>query len=159
MLALCNAISYGSSVRAIVDPPAVPTSPAAVGDVANPQEFTTKSDATCQAWIPREDKFVSDTEAWSKFDTGIPSANWSPDQRAANEAVFPVISAYADEIEKAGRSSDNPVIEDFAVTAAVYMRAFVGFGTNFVPEDVWLYITGIRLANVISAGCQFVGSK
>ncbi len=158
-VSLCNTIENGSAVRATVGPAAPPTSPAPVGDPANPQRFVTKSDATCQAWIPREDKFVADTDAWSKFDSGIPATSWSPEQRAANEAVFPVTAAYADAIEKAGRSSGNPVLEDFAVAAALYMRAWVAVGTNFVRADGWLDATGARFGNVVTGACQAVGSS
>jgi hypothetical protein len=159
MVALCNSISYGSAVRAVVDSPAPPTSPAPVGDPANPQRFVTSSDPTCQAWIPREDKYGTDTDAWSRYDSSIPADNWSPEQRAANEAVFPITAAYADAIEKAGRSSGNPILEDFAVTASIYMGAFVKAGTNFVPADAWLQVAGARLANVVTSACQAVGSN
>jgi hypothetical protein len=158
-LSLCNSITYGSAVRTTLDPPAPPTSPLPLGDPANPQRFVTKSDATCEAWIPREDKFVADTDAWSKYDSGIPATNWSPEQRAANEAAFPVTAAYTDAIEKAGRSSGNPALEDFAVAAAVYMRAWVNTGTNFVPADGWLNATGSRFGNVVTGACQAVGSQ
>lgn len=157
--ALCNSIGYGSAIRASVSSPAPPTSPQPVGDPSNPQPFITKSDATCQAWIPREDKFVADTDAWSKFDSGIPATDWSPEQQAVNVAVFPVTTAYADAIEKAGRASGNPVLEDFAVTAALYMRAWAQAGTSFVPADGWLNTTGARFANVVAAACKAVGSN
>jgi hypothetical protein len=159
VLSLCNSITYGSAVRATLDPPAAPSSPVPLGDPANPQRFVTKSDATCEAWIPREDKFVADTDAWSKYDSGIPAANWSPEQRAANEAAFPVTAAYTDAIEKAGRSSGNPILEDFAVAAALYMRAWVNAGINFVPADGWLNATGSRFGNVVSSACEAVGSN
>lgn len=157
--ALCNAIGYGSAPRATVDQPAAPTSPAPVRDPANPQQFVTASDATCQAWVPRETQLVADADAWSRLDMSIAAANWSPEQRAANEAVFPVMSKYADAIEQAGRSSGNPILEDFAATSAIYFRAFVAIGTNFVPEDGWLYATGARLASVVTAACRAVGSN
>jgi len=157
--ALCNSISYGSAPRAMVDSPGAPTSPLPVGDPANPQQFVSKSDETCQAWIQREDKFVTDTGAWSKYDSGIPATDWSPEQRAANEAVFPVTTTYADAIEKAGRSSGNAILEDFAVSAALYLRAFAAAGTNFVPADGWLNATGARFANVVAAACEAVGSN
>jgi hypothetical protein len=69
------------------------------------------------------------------------------------------MSRYADAIEKAGRSSGNPTLEDFAATSAIYFRAFVGIGTDFVPEDGWLYATGARLASVVTAACRAVGSN
>jgi hypothetical protein len=159
MTALCNSITYGSAQRATVDSPAAPTSLAPIGDPANPQRFVTNSDPTCQAWVLGEKQFVADTDDWSKFDTGLPAAQWPPEQRAANEAVFPVMSRYADAIEQAGRSSNNPVLEDFAVTAAIYFRSFVDSGANYVPEDGWLRVTGARLANVVTGACAAVGSN
>jgi hypothetical protein len=155
--ALCTAITNGSAVRAVVDPSAAPTSTAPVKDFANPQRFLTKTDGTCQAWTPREDQFATDSDAWSKYDSGIPAVGWSAEQRAANEAVFPITAAYADAIEKAGRSSGNPTLEDFAVTAAIYLRAFVAAWTNFVPADGWLNAAGARFGNVITAACEAVG--
>lgn len=108
---------------------------------------------------PTGDKFATDTDAWSKYSSGIPGTNWSPEQRAANEAAFPVTAAYTDAIEKAGRSSGNPVLEDFAVAAALYMRAWVNAGTDFVPADGWLNAAGSRFGNVVTAACEAAGSS
>lgn len=160
LIGLCSAITYGAAPLITgVAPVSEPTAPTPTGDPANPERFITTSDTTCQAWVDRQTKFGSDSAAWAQYDSATPASQWSPEQRAANEAVFPILSAYADAMEKAGRASGNPILEDFAVTAAVYLRGFVAVGTDYVPSDGWISETAFRLGTLVNSACQAVGTK
>ncbi len=57
--------------------------------------------------------------------TDIPADQWTPEQKALNDAVVPIMNKFADDLERLGRSSRNPVLEDFAVLSAQYRRAYV----------------------------------
>jgi len=160
LIGLCSAITYGSAPLVTgVDPVSEPTAPRPTGDPSNPDRFITNADATCQDWVDRQGKFGSDTADWMRYDSTTPGSQWSPEERAANEAVFPIFSAYADAMEKAGRASGNPILEDFAVAGAVYLRAFVATGTNYVPSDGWISDAAFRFASLITSACQAAGTK
>lgn len=158
--ALCNAITYGSAPLVTgVAPVSAPTAPRSTDDPANPKRFITVADSLCKDWVDRQAKFAADSTDWEKIPPGTPGSQWTPEERAANEAVFPIMLDYADATEKAGRSSGNPVLEDFAGAAAIYLRALVAVGTNYVEADGWLATTALRLVSFVSNACRFVGTK
>jgi hypothetical protein len=157
---LCNAITYGSApLMTDVDPASEPTAPQPPGDLASPQRFMTTAYAGCQDWLQRQDKYAADTADWSRIPSSTPGSQWTPEERAINEAAFPIISAFADATEKAGRASGNPVLEDFAVAAAVYLRAVVAVGMKYVKADGWFATMGLRLVSFVSNACDAVGTK
>lgn len=64
------------------------------------------------------------------------------------------ISAWADGLEASGRASGNQVLEDFAVTAAVYLRTYATIGDSYASNDGWLSFTSFRLNNLILGACK-----
>jgi hypothetical protein len=155
LLGVCNAIEFGSANRTVALPAASsPTELAEVGDPASPERFLETSNPTCSAWVERERSFIADTAEWEKIDPEIPASQWSPEQRSIQDSAFITFTALADASEEAGRDSSNPVLEDFAVLAAQYMRAYVASGQNYIAADSWLSYTSLRLSNAISGACQ-----
>jgi len=160
MTSLCNAITYGSAPLVTgVEPVSEPTAPRPPGDPANPERFITDPDATCREWVHRQDKFAADTAEWARIPGSKPGSQWTPDELAVNEAAFPIMSTYADATEKAGRASGNPILEDFAVASAVYLRALVSVGTNYTAPDGELGTTALRLVSFVSDACIVAGTK
>jgi hypothetical protein len=155
---MCNSITSGAASRSILVSPASPPSPPLSPGVApTPERFITGNDASCTAWVDREKAFVSDTARWAALDASIPSTQWSPEQRATQLSALGVFSRYADDIEKAGRESGNPVFEDFAASAALYIRAYVAASETYTNADSWLYYTAFRLSNTVTGACQAAG--
>ncbi len=156
---ICNASRYKSASRSLaVEPAAKPTQVVAPGDTANPEKFVTAPDSTCQQWIANDSKFAAGTKEWANLDSNIPGSQWTPEQRAIQLAALPAFTSLATDMESAGRQSNNPVLEDFAVVGALYIRAYVSASDSYVGADSWLSYTGLRINNAISAACQQVGS-
>jgi hypothetical protein len=155
LLGICNAITYRSTSRALgVAPSSPPARATAPSNPADPQEFVKSSDSACTSWIANEDRFLASTDAWQKLDSKIPSAEWTPEQRATQLAVLPILTTLANDMESVGRNSGNPVFEDFAVLGALYFRAYVSAGDSYAAADSWLSYTGLRINNAISAACH-----
>jgi hypothetical protein len=154
--AICDAITFGSassrSLAVAAVPPPTKVSP--VGNPANPERFLVTPDSTCVAWVQREDRFIADTQAWVKLDPNIPATQWTPEQRASQQAALPILAAHANDIATAGRQSGNPTLEDFAVLSSLYFQAFVSSGDGYVAADNYLSTAGVRLGNLISAACR-----
>jgi hypothetical protein len=72
--------------------------------------------------------------------------------------VQPLIAEYANQVEAAGRQSGNPVLEDFAIAAALYLRAYVSVGGSYISADSWLSYTGFRFSNLVESACQAAAS-
>lgn len=118
--------------------------------------FLTINDNRCSSWINMVERFDKDsrTEAWGDLDPQIRATEWSPENKAVIDAVVPVLTEYADDMERSGRESNNPVWEDLAVTAAQYMRAYVQAIPTFTPNVGYMSLTSTTLANAISWACK-----
>lgn len=154
----CSAISQGSaSTWSVAVPAAPPSRPVAPGDPANPNRFITAEESVCNDWITRWDRYSTDASAWGRMDPQIPATQWTPEQQAVYDAVKPVMSAYADDIEKLGRRSANSTLQDFAIMSAQYTRAYVQALPTYVASDMYLATTANATEMVIMKACQAAG--
>jgi hypothetical protein len=154
IIGICNTITFGSASRGVaLDAAPQPTGLAPVGDPSDPQRFVKASDSTCTEWVGRLDRFNADTTQWADADPSVPASQWTPERRALEQSVQPLLKAYASDIESAGRQSGNPVLEDFAFSAALYLRAYLTVGDNYTVADGWLSSVGFKFANLVSGAC------
>ena len=154
--AVCNSITYGSaaarsSSTSSSDPPSVVADP---GDPAAPQMFGSKSDSACSALVQRTNEVTADLAEWVRQDANIPGSRWTPDQKAAEDAAAPIMTAFAADIEAIGRRGENPTLEDLAAFTAVYFRAYVSSLSSYIPADNYLIVVGLRTSNLLLTGCQ-----
>lgn len=157
VFAICDAISHGSAVTrgAVVTAPAPPTDTSAPSDdPANPQRFLPTSNPTCPDFKAAFAHFNAAAAAWHDTDEDLPASQWSPEQRALNDGIRPVMSALDDQLDRLGRRSGNPAMEDFAVLTAVYGRAYVGAIPTYVVADHYLYDVTAHGSSVITTGCN-----
>ena len=154
---ICNAITYGSAARSLGVPHGgAPAKVAIPANSADPQRLISSSNPTCTEWIARESSFTSATPEWAELDTGITGSQWTPDQRALQNSAVKLLTEWANDMETAGSQSGNPPFEDFASTAALYIRAYVPLGENYIDTDAWLIYTAFRISNMISGACRAV---
>jgi hypothetical protein len=158
LVSICAAITAGSAsaLSPLVPAAAAPTNVASPGDVDDPQPFLTKRDSVCSEWASALARYDDATAAWQAVDPALSAAQWTPEQKAINDAVKPVMTARADEVEKLGRRSDNPVLQDFAVLSAQYLRAFVLALPTYTGNDGYVVNASTYVALVIDSGCQTV---
>ncbi|MDT5184288.1 MAG: hypothetical protein QOI29_2446 [Mycobacterium sp.] len=156
---ICAAISYGSAAARgpLVQPLAAPSQVAPVGDPADPKRFITEPNSVCADWLAASTKFSNDTADWLPTDPDIPVSQWSPEQRAINDAVAPVMSAFADELQRLGERGGNPTLQDFAELSAQYRRAYVQSLPTYTPSDKYLANSALVLGGVVEAACASVG--
>lgn len=158
LIGICNTIEYGSTKRSLsLSPAPAPTSVTSPEDPNNPKPFISSSNETCLAWIDRLDTFNATTSPeWQNRDGSVPGSQWTPERRAIEQATKPLLLGYADETEASGRQSGNPVLEDFASTIALYVRAYAAAGESYVSADGWLNYSAFQIANLVSAACRAV---
>lgn len=155
IIGICNTITYGSSSRGVaLEPGPAPSEVAPVGDPTNPQRFITNADPTCTDWVQRLDQFNAETTQWADADPSVPASQWTPERQALEKSVQPLIEGYATDVEALGRKSDNPVLGDFASSAALYLRAYLTVGENYTVADGWLSSVGFKFANLVSGACR-----
>ncbi|WP_235718571.1 hypothetical protein, partial [Mycolicibacterium goodii] len=153
---ICGAIAYHSA-QAIA--PVVPAAPepkedAKLTDAGEPEKFLLEQGAICTDWLALASKFSDETRAWRETNKSVPATDWDPAQKSINDAVAPIMSANADEMERLGQRSGNPVFEDIAELAAQYRRGFVASLPNYTAADSYLELSATNLVRLINWACQ-----
>lgn len=153
--AICNAITYGSAVSRgpLVAKPAGPTQASSPADQARSAPFLTSANSVCTD-VSADGTATSE---WNKIEPSIPASQWTPEQKALNDAAGPVIDSHADKFEQLGRRSGNPQLEDFAILTAQYARAYVQGLPTYVPGGQYLYSTSSYSNGAVRAACEAVG--
>ena len=158
---ICQAITFGAAqARApLVPAVAAPEKLANPSDSKQPTRFLTEKDPVCADWTSAVDAYGADpvVAAWVKTDSNIPASQWSQEQRAANDAVAPVMQDLADTLERLGRSSANPTFQDFATLSAQYQRAYVLALPTYTKADENLYGVARITQGIIVGACASVG--
>jgi hypothetical protein len=156
---ICAASMYGSAAARgpLVPAPAAPAQVAPPGDTADPQRFLASPNSVCPEWIAASTQLQEDTAAWAAIHSDIPASQWTPEQRAVNDAVAPVMGAFADKLQALGDRSNNPLLQDFATMSAQYRRAYVQSLPSYIPSDNYLSSAAITLSALVEAGCRAVG--
>lgn len=162
---ICESIANGSAAaRApLVTATAAPDHVAPVGDPAAPARFLTTADPQCGSWKQSADAMKSDPvmAAWSTEDPSTPASAWSPECKAQNDAVKPVLAGFADTYERLAHASAgaNPTLADFGALAAHYGQAFVAGIPTYTAADLYLYNVFQKTAGVITSACRAAGSQ
>jgi hypothetical protein len=160
---VCGAITYGVAAARgpLVSAASPPTHIAPLGDPSNPSRFMPTVDAQCSDWASAIKRINSDPAyaVWSNADPNVPASSWSDQDKAENQAVMPVLNSFADQYEKLGRQSSNPVVEDLGVLAAQYGRAFVAGIPTYTQSDIQLFAPMGRVPGLIDAACDAAGAN
>ncbi|MGE2724042.1 hypothetical protein [Mycolicibacterium pulveris] len=157
---VCAAIEYdAAAARApLVDSTAPPSVLAPLTNPSDPERFLLDPDPVCEKWNRVLTQFNTDTKDWQALDSGISASNWNPAQRAVVDAVVPVMTEFADEIEDLGRSTSNPVFQDLAVLSAQYRRAYAAALPTYTPADSYLTSVSRHAASAIYEACKAAGA-
>lgn len=159
---ICQSISFGSAAARspLVPPTSPPTKVAEIGNLTQPPRFLTSPISQCTDWKNAIEQINSDPAytAWMKIDPSLPASNWSPQDRATNDAVAPVLTNFSHNMEQLGRKSSNPVIEDFAALGAQYGQATVLSIPTYSQPDSYLYDVNRLVSPTIAAACRATGA-
>lgn len=154
---ICTAIRYDSAAARspLISPAEPPPSMArfAEGPVG-PRTVMTTADPVCGDWERIVRQFDADTSEWQDLDPNIPASAWTEEQRSTVEAVIPVMNEFANKLEELGRTSSDGVIEDFAVLAAQYRRAYTESLPSYASADSYLSAASARAAWIIVDACK-----
>lgn len=153
---ICSAIEYESapSVADEVAEPAPPSHVEPISDSGSSERFLMKPNRVCSEWASAVTKFDNQTRAWQALDPKIAAADWSAEQKSTIEKTKPVMSANADNLERLGRESGNPAMEDFAVLAAQYQRGYLKAVPSYTSADNSLWQAVASLVKSVASACN-----
>lgn len=153
---ICAAITYrvAQATSPLVPAGPVPSTVAALNDPSVATKLLDEPNSICAEWKSLTSKFDDDTESWRLIDKNIPAKEWTPEQKALNDAVVPIMLTNADEMQRLGRQSGNPALEDVATLGAQYRRAFAHTIPAYKPADGYLLLTATGLTLLVNAACK-----
>ena len=156
---LCDRLSVCATAAPLIPAAAPPTTVSPPGDPANPQRFLTTQILFARTGSPLLEKVSPTPLLGGRSIRDIPATQWTPEQKAINDAVAPIMTTYADDLEQLGRRSDNPTLEDFAVLVGA-VSARVCEGTADLHDGRYLSREARpRIsASTVNAACKAVGS-
>ncbi|UGU33540.1 hypothetical protein LT350_11720 [Mycolicibacterium smegmatis] len=152
---ICGTISLRTAQSVA---PLVPGVPSAEIGSEDHKELTTvlsTPSPMCSDWKSLVARFHEDTTAWRAINKDIPAMEWTPDQRAVNDAAGRIMSATADEMEQLATASDNPRLQNIITLAAQYRRGFVKALPNYEPSDSYLELSATSLSRFVNAACAY----
>ena len=155
---VCDAITFrvaeeSAPLVAVPSPPSSASSFESDGSHGT-ERFLIGPNNVCDEWITLAERYNDDTEAWRALDSKVPASEWAPERKVVMDAVGPVMTAYADDMERLGRQSGNSVWEDFAVFAAQYRRAYVQAIPTYAPAYSNMSAVSSFLSNAIYWACK-----
>jgi hypothetical protein len=153
---ICSAIDFKSAppLAPLIKNPAEPSGVAPLADPTAPERFLTEENPVCSQWLSLGVKYNDDTATWRALDPNVPASQWTPEQRSVNDAVASVMTTNSDDLERLGRQSGNSVLEDVAVLAAQYQRAFVTALPGYVVADNFLSEAATYLVKSVEFACK-----
>lgn len=156
----CKAIQYHAAQESapIVPPPSPPSDPNRLNlrDSLKAERFLDGGATMCPNWISMSEAFDKDSAAWRALDLRIPATEWTPEQKSVIDGALPIMTAYAADMERLGRTSGNPVWEDFAVLAAQYLRAYIQAVPTYTSNIGYMASQSTYLANAVYWACKAV---
>jgi hypothetical protein len=153
---VCAAIDFraAQATAPLVPVPAGPSSASSPEVPSMPTRLMSTPNQICTDFDAVVTKFTEDTAAWRAIDPNISSTDWTPEQRSIYIGVGSLMTSNADEMERLGRKSGNPTLEDITVLAAQYRRAFVTAIPSYLPADNYLAIAATNLVRLVNWGCK-----
>ncbi|MGV0837156.1 hypothetical protein [Mycolicibacterium thermoresistibile] len=153
---ICSSIDYGSAAaRApFAKPSAAPEQVAPVGDLESPQPFLSERNTVCEDWATAISDFQRDAAPWGATSPDIPVGQWSPEQKALNDEVVPVMKRFANQLLSLGSLSGNPILRDFAELSARYRFTYVEAIPTYMPADKYLANVAMLSSGVVNAACK-----
>lgn len=152
---ICASISTGSADARgpLIAPRDAPSPLPSVAALNDPRRFLVEPNPICAEWDTLVTDYSSASAAWRATDSRIPASRWTPEQRAVNHAVVPVMERFADQAHELGQRSNNPTFQDFADLGAQYRAAVALALPTYTQADDYLASVAARLSGLISAAC------
>ena len=116
--------------------------------------FMAVEDRACSNFLELIGRQNAQLSGWAAADSTISAPQWTPKQRALNNAARDVIAR--DAIEQGGivDSTENPIMADLLFARGEYMQAFADAIPTYTPDDALLWTTATSLGGGLSAACK-----
>jgi len=116
--------------------------------------FIADGDPACANYLKVSDRQKSQLGGWTRADSTIPAAQWTPTQRALNYAAREVILRDIKDVRAIADVAESAIMADLLVTRADYMQAYADAIPTYTPNDKFLWATVTSIGGGLSAACK-----
>lgn len=149
-----NDSTAASSQVARLTPVAPPTARPIAYTSAAPERFLPQPNRMCSRWAQDKTAFLTRLRPWSALDPRIPVGKLTAAQVQVYADTAKTVTQFAERMEATGRSSANPVLEDFATLGALYFRAYSHAVSLVWPGDHDMARAALAINDLVAAGCS-----
>lgn len=152
---ICSAISYGSAApaAAMAGQPQEPTQVSAPTEGDATRMLMSRNRA-CDDFSALISTYDDATSEWREIDPNMRAVDWNAQQKAVSVAAASVMTDSASSLDEWGRKSGNSTLEDIAVLAGQYRRAFAQVIPTYTPADNSLGEAAVYLVRTINFACK-----
>ena len=118
-----------------------------------PKRFLPQPNRVCGQWVQDRDALLTRLRGWSALDPKVSVGSLTDAQVLVYADTARTVTQFAERMETAGRSSGNPVVEDFATLAALYFRAYSRAVSLVWPGAHDMVRVGFAITDLVAAGC------
>ena len=116
----------------------------------------TRPDPVCAEWNPIATEYATKQEAWGKTDPNVPASQWSPEERALNIDIVPVLRAQAIDMRHLAAKATDPVLRTVMLEQASYEDAYADRLPDYQPADKALWEATVRFSSAVNSMCTAV---
>lgn len=129
---------------------AAPTISATVPSVADP---------VCAEWAPIADAYAAKQVPWTKTDPTVPASNWSPEERALQLSMVPVLKSQAADMKELAAKTDNSALKYLLQQQAAYELLYAERLPNYVPADDPLWLAAVNFSSSVKSLCKALAPR
>jgi hypothetical protein len=113
----------------------------------------TNPDPACAQWSVLSVSNHSKQEAWVKTDPKVPASQWSPEQRALNSDIIPVMKQEAVDLRALAEKAADPMLRALMKLQVLYEEAYAARIPDYNPSDQRLWTAVTDASNMINSLC------
>ncbi|MBS1691186.1 MAG: hypothetical protein JST91_02990 [Actinobacteria bacterium] len=150
-------VGAGTRGAAPATPPAAVTVTAEAPSAAASVPAT--PDPVCAEWNPIATDYATKQAAWAKTDPNIAAADWTPDDRALNLGIVPVLRAQVADMRRLADKAEDPILKGLMLQQAAYEEVYAERLPNYQPSDQKLWQATVHFSSAVSSMCTAVAPR
>ncbi|OHT95591.1 hypothetical protein BKG71_23165 [Mycobacteroides chelonae] len=119
----------------------------------------TVADPICAQWGPMATDYANKMASWSRTDPNVRASNWSPEERALQLSIVPVLKSDAADMNSLAAKTDNPALKYLLQQQAVYEKLYAERLPNYEPADDELWQAARSFSSSVRGLCMALAPR
>ncbi|MEN4476595.1 hypothetical protein [Mycolicibacterium cosmeticum] len=116
-------------------------------------------DPVCAEWNPIATDYATKQAAWAKTDPNVPASDWTPEDRALNLGIVPVLRAQVADMRRLAGKAEDPILKGLMLQQAAYEEVYAERLPNYQPSDQKLWQATVHFSSAVNSMCTAVAPR